>query len=431
MGQRLPSELTVLMHGMPIGVLRRRDRRRPLSLEYRDDLPPSITPLSVSMPAVVRRHQDGRVRNWIAGLLPDRSEILVAWRRAFGVTSLEEYALLPHVGLDVAGAAQFCPPDRLDLLESGDLTALTETEVADLLSDLADTSTGWGVRSHTGQFSLAGAQAKVALHRTTGGWARVTGRFPTTHILKPAIPGMVDQDLSEHLTTRIAYLLGLPVPNTRVRTFQGTRALIIERYDRRVADGRVLRVHQEDLVQALGRPPNDKYEQSGGPSITDLINLLRRVVFPHERVEDDVRRFLDAIAFNYLVGGTDAHAKNYSLLLSADQVRLAPLYDLNSFLPYNGSRTHVTLAMTLGPTRHISSADVTAEDWRWLARRAQVDPDRLVTRVAAMAASLPDAASVAARNPDLDDPTSETKTFCRRFVDSVAAHGRACAARLR
>jgi serine/threonine-protein kinase HipA len=431
MSVRLPTELTVLMHGTVVGTLRRRDRRRPLLLQYRDTLAPSATPLSVSMPTVVQRHHDARVRHWIAGLLPDRSEILAAWRRTFGVTSLEEYALLPHIGLDVAGAVQFCHPDRLAVVEDdGALVPLTDADLSRLLTDLTDTATGWGVQAHTGQFSLAGAQAKVALRRTADGWARASGSHPTTHILKPAIVGMADQDLGEHLTMRTARNLGLPIPGTQVRTFQGVRALIVQRYDRRTVGGRVHRVHQEDLVQALGRPPSDKYEASGGPGIVDLVGLLRRVVSPREQIDNDILRFLDAAAFNYLTGGTDAHAKNFSLLLAGAQVRLAPLYDLNSFLPYNGSRTYVELAMSIGPTRHTRTTDITAEDWRWLARRVQIDPDRLVARVAGMAEALPDAARSAAKDPDIDDPTAGTAAFGHRFVDAIAAHARRCAARL-
>jgi len=43
---------------------------------------------------------------------------------------------------------------------------------------------------------------------------------------------------------------------------------------------------------------------------------------------------IDALAWNWLIAGTDAHAKNYSLLLAGNDVRLAPLYDVASALPY-------------------------------------------------------------------------------------------------
>lgn len=43
----------------------------------------------------------------------------------------------------------------------------------------------------------------------------------------------------------------------------------------------------------------------------------------------------EIIFFNYLIGATDAHAKNHSLLLVApDDIRLAPLYNVASIAPY-------------------------------------------------------------------------------------------------
>src|SRR5690606_32948927 len=134
---------------------------------------------------------------WLDGLLPDRPETLRQWRRRFKVADdTSTFALLRHVGEDVAGAAQFVRPDRLDTVLGGrgTLTALTDNDIAEMLrrakADLPvnlDDST-------TGKFSLAGAQAKIALHRTDGGWSDPSGAIPSTHIVKPAIPGMDDQD---------------------------------------------------------------------------------------------------------------------------------------------------------------------------------------------------------------------------------------------
>ena len=47
-----------------------------------------------------------------------------------------------------------------------------------------------------------------------------------------------------------------------------------------------------------------------------------------------------------------------------------------------------------------------------------------------MAEALPDAASTAAKAPDVDDSTAGTEAFGDRFVDAVAVHTRRCAARL-
>ena len=113
-----------------------------------------------------------------------------------------------------------------------------------------------------------------------------------------------------------------------------------------VGDG-VLRVHQEDLCQALGLPPDRKYQRDEGPTPAQIARLLRDSM-PPSVAEDAVWRFADALAWNWLIAGTDAHAKNYSLLLSADQVRLAPLYDVASALPYGTDEHKLRLAMKIG-----------------------------------------------------------------------------------
>ena len=61
-----------------------------------------------------------------------------------------------------------------------------------------------------------------------------------------------------------------------------------------------------------------------------------------------VERFFDALVWNWLIGGTDAHAKNYSLLIANGQVRLAPLYDVASTLPYGTHERKLKLAMKIG-----------------------------------------------------------------------------------
>jgi serine/threonine-protein kinase HipA len=432
---RVPPELAVLMHGRHIATLRRRGPARPLRLIYDPDVTAGTTPLSVTMPHVVPGHEGPHVRHWIAGLLPDRPEVLLAWRRAFAVASLEEYALLAHVGRDVAGAAQFCRPDRLgEATSPADLLEIDLAGVGARLAELADSTSGWGVQAGHAQFSLAGAQAKIALYFDAGRWAVPTGMAATTHILKPAIRGMAEQDLSEHLTMATAALLGLPVASTQVLLFAGHRALVVRRYDRLVRDGAVRRIHQEDLVQALGRPPTDKYQAGGGPGLADLLALLRRTVSPSARSED-VDSLLEAAAVNWLLGCTDAHARNYSLLLAGGEVRLAPLYDLNSFLPYASAPDRgVTLSMAIGPVDRYGSLEIDRHDWEWLARRANVDERRLVERVRWLADAVPDAAAQAAAGAEQDGsvemPVRPLRDFARRYVRTVTAHATACRERL-
>lgn len=142
-------------------------------------------------------------------------------------------------------------------------------------------------------------------------------------------------EINEFLCLTAANLLKINAAKSELLNIEGETALMIERFDRAptTIEHRLMRVHQEDLCQALGVHPSRKYESEGGPGITALNDLFDRVfTTTHARAARLV--LLDAIIFNWLICGTDAHAKNYGLLLEKDEVRLAPLYDIASALPY-------------------------------------------------------------------------------------------------
>src|SRR5438445_7401851 len=105
------------------------------------------------------------------------------------------------------------------------------------------------------------------------------------------------------------------------------------RHPRRPRNGpRRARRQGKTMCQALAIPPTRKYQNEGGPGILDIVELLRTY---SANSPEDVSTFLDAIAYNWLIAGTDAHGKNYALLIGAQaRVRLAPLYDVASVLPY-------------------------------------------------------------------------------------------------
>ena len=306
--------------------------------------------------------------------------------------------------------------------DPGSVAWLSEGEVADRLRNLHRDATTWLGRDFAGRFSLAGAQAKTALRRDGERWGVPEGAQATSHILKPAILGFDDHDLNEHLCLRAAALAGLVVVRTEVRAFEDQSALVVERYDRRrLADGTLARVHQEDLCQALGLHPSRKYQAEGGPGPEDIAGVLRRSM-PVAAATDAVWRFADALLWNRVIAGSDAHAKNYSLLLHGDQVRLAPLYDVASALPYAHER-EARMAMKPGGDHrlHVQRAST----WSAMGSDLGVDTDALRSRARRLVEAAPAAFAAAA-----EEVAHLPSGLPQQLAEAVAARAARCASML-
>lgn len=392
--------LHVLLGGRPAGILERLTNGR-LHFEY-DPLyqaSPDPTPLSISIPVQERAHGHARLEPWLAGLLPDDRDVQRRWAREFGVSTTSSFALLSTpVGGDCAGGVQFVRPDRLVplLADQGGVEWLSDEDLEARLRLLRTEGTAWLGEGDerpgfAGRFSLAGRQRKTALLFDGNRWGVPRGRIPTTHILKPAIEGYVDQDVNEHLCLAAARLAGLVTADSRVRVIGGESVIIVARYDRQVVEGRLVRVHQEDLCQALGVHPDRKYQVDGGPGPRDIAGLLRATM-PADAAERGVARFADALIWNWIIGGTDAHAKNYSLMLAGSAVRLAPLYDITSALPY-GNPQDLRLAMKLDDGYRVIHH---RNPWPTAARELGMPPDRLTERALELCLAAPSAFAAAA-----------------------------------
>ncbi len=158
----------------------------------------------------------------------------------------------------------------------------------------------------------------------------------------------------------------------------------------------MIRVHQKDLCQALSIPPARKYQSDSGPTPGQIAEMIRSTI-PSLDAETDVWRFADALAFSWLIAGTDAHAKNYSLLLAGSQVRLAPLSDVAPILPYDDSQGYkVKLAMKVGDDYKLYRTDRRSA-WAHAADELKLDRDRLTGQVLDLAERTP-AAFVHAMN---------------------------------
>ena len=386
------SELIALAGDREIG--RVRMDRGQLSFRYADAWLAGNDwhfPLSLSMPLANPEHGNRVVTPYLSNLLPDNTDILRRWRLRYGLRSQSPFALLEHVGEDCAGAIQYVRPDRLDAVlerKAPPVQWLSEREIGARLRELAQDRSAWRRESDAGQFSLSGAQPKTALLRDGRRWGIPSGRMPTTHILKPPTDQFPGHAENEHFCLLLARQLGLNTAISEVLEFDGAVAIVIERFDRVTRGNEVLRLHAEDCCQALGTPPERKYETEGGPGAIAIGDVLRNT---STAAAEDVATFADALIFNWLIAGTDAHAKNYSLLIGVQgHVRLAPLYDIASVLAYDHIDLRAAkLAMRVG--RHYRLDTIQPQHWNDAATALKLPADPLMQRLRDMTAALPDA----------------------------------------
>lgn len=392
-------ELVAVMNGVPIGTVAR-ERNGQLHFEYADEWRqrPDAIPLSLSMPLLRAVHPHAAIDAFLWGLLPDNEQTLARWAARFQVSARNAFGLLTHIGEDCAGAVQFVPTERLPTLQrpaDDDIVWLDEAEIGERLRALRQDPSATRRATDHGQFSLAGAQPKTALLLRDRRWSVPAGRTPTTHILKPTTAAFDGHAENEHFCLALARRLGLPVARSELRRFDGEAAIVVARFDRIERQEQWLRVHQEDLCQALAVSPTRKYQSDGGPGPLTIVELLRTHSSAPSR---DVDTFIDALAFNWLIVGTDAHAKNYALLFGrGGRIRLAPLYDLGSALPYPAlHQDKLAMAMKIGNTYRLR--DIRRHHWESLLRGSRVNSEAALARMAGMADALPDHASDLARS---------------------------------
>lgn len=307
---------------------------------------PRSHPLSLSLPLRESPFADTETRTWFGNLLPE-GDFLNAVARRLGRSTGDIFGLLVDLGGECAGAVSLLPPGQSPL-EAGRYERFSEGELYALVSASAPPSLLAGERGV--RLSLAGAQNKVPVHIDETGIHKATGTLATTHILKPPIraalplPHTVE---NEAFCMQLADKLGLVVPKAQVRAVRDQSFYLVERFDRRSEQGRIERLHQEDFCQALGIEANLKYEESGGPSLPTIWQLLRT----HSAAPAaDGRQLLRWVGFNFLVGNADAHGKNIALLYGEDgSVCLAPFYDLLCTAIYPGLDQR--LALRLGGER--------------------------------------------------------------------------------
>ena len=319
------------------------------------------TVLSESVPLVPRqpRGKAARRRMFFDELLPEGAARQRLADRA-RVTPMDTLGLLAAYGRDVAGAVQVFDPTAADAADPPRARALSTADIVDLLDDVAAFPLANAPMS--GKASLAGVQEKVLLARVGDRWAQCLYGYPSTHILKPVARSHSDMIYNEEYASRLARALGLAPYATWIETFEGTDALVIERYDRDdEIPGR--RLHQEDFNQALGASGAEKYqEHSGKVSLGRVASVVASSVGLA-----GLERLLTLLTLTVAVGNLDMHAKNISLLHPPEgPARLAPAYDVVPLTHYPGIDGRMAMAINdVYEHSRIRRNDLIAEAGRW------------------------------------------------------------------
>jgi serine/threonine-protein kinase HipA len=385
----MSSALTVLLAGEVVGTLER-TRQNVLRLTYESDATSTgRTPVSLSLPLAARSWRGEPVERFLRALLPESTGALVAIERQHpGVDRHDPLSLLAAIGKDCPGAVQFCRPEEVEstIARVGTLEPQSDGQIEQRLAQLRiDEDASWTMPGE--HWSLGGTQPKFALRRVEGEWFEAQGAQPTSHILKPGVHGMSSQALLEHLSMRAAAACEVDTARTEYLAVKSESAIAITRFDRRTEGTTLVRLHQEDLCQALGLA--EKYEEHGGPTASHLIRLLRERSTTAAAARRNVDAFVDTLVFNTVIAAPDAHARNYAVLLDGDDVRLAPAFDISTSLAYDPPQRGRVLSMSIGG--EFVADRIRREHWQRFADENRLDVERLVDFAGHVAETAPGA----------------------------------------
>lgn len=359
------------------------DEKKRFCFQYdKEWLEQSRIPLSLSLPLRAAPYSDDESHPFFANLLPEE-KIRAVIARNLGVSLNNDYGLLERIGGDCAGAVSLYPETGEPKRESGTYRQLSLDELNTIISELPQRPLLAGEKGI--RLSLAGAQKKLPIFFDEQHFHLGYGTVPSNYIIKPAIENLDGTVENEAFCMALAHSVGLDVPRSFIYQHGETRVFIVKRFDRVIAGEGTKRLHQEDFCQALHIPPEFKYESEGGPSLAECFNLVRTASI---RSGKDVMSLLNWVIFNYLIGNSDAHGKNISLLLLPEGPMLAPFYDLLSTRVYAHFGLAEGLAMKIGGESDPGS--IQKKHWEQFAEEAGIKPRLVLTRVAALAKKIED-----------------------------------------
>lgn len=345
---------------------------------------PAAVQISISLPLQAEPFSAERTHHFFEGLLPEgfTRRSVAQWLRA---DEMDYLSILAGLGKECLGAIQIRESES-DETEPGYIR-LTSEQVKSLAQEGATESALLVTQAH---LSLTGASGKAGLYldEEQNQWYLPVGTAPSTHIVKQSHVRLAQIVLNEQLSMETASFAGLSVPDSFIfQTGEEEVLFATKRYDRLKSDEggmidghlRPLRLHQEDVAQALGIASADKYEKEGKSYLKQIGRLLRQY---SANPLEDLKSLWEITVFNYLLGNTDNHIKNLSLLYRTDlkAVRLAPAYDMLSTAIYESSTKN--MAFHIGGVYHLrridrSAWEMAAKDLGIGVRQAMADYEKL------------------------------------------------------
>jgi serine/threonine-protein kinase HipA len=335
-------------------------------------------PISITMPLKPERIASDTFLPWAANLLPE-SEQLRTLGQFLGMSRGDVIGLLSTIGGDTAGALSIVQPGRTASVQWRPIGKPEDLER--LIEELP--SKPFLVGEVGVSMSLAGVQTKLAVALDeTGRMCVPMNGSPSTHILKPDAPRLWGAVQNEAFCLTLAKRMKIPTPEITTGQAGKRTYLLAERYDRKAVDGRCRRLHQEDYCQALGIPPSAKYESNQigirGPTLKDMFDVTRRHMPAAELV-----RLLDMVVVNVLVCNTDAHAKNYSIMIRGNGTSLAPMYDVMCGEVWENVTKNLAQKIA-GKSR---GEHLNRRDWQQFARECGLNATQVLDRIATLAKS--------------------------------------------
>ena len=309
-------------------------------------------PISVALPFEADRFTPRQTHHFFDGLLPEG----FTRRSVAAHLHLDEddyLSILAALGGECLGAIRVVEEEHT--IEPARYERLSVAQVRALAAEGTSKTANLVAESH---LSLTGASGKAGLYfePVEGVWYQPFGDAPSTHIVKQSHIRLEEIVVNEQLCLMTAGRLGIPVPESFIINLGNAAEedvlFATKRYDRKdSAEGQVVsglprpnRLHQEDFSQALGISAANKYEKDGDRYLANCFELLRRV---SENPVADQLQLWNQLLFDYLIGNTDNHIKNLSLLYSADMrtVRLAPAYDILSTAIYRKATRDMAISI--------------------------------------------------------------------------------------